>query len=153
MIKKNEKMSHVVNWSNEQVVKWISTMLNYPQYAESFLKHEIDGRDLIDLTEDNLKYDLQVIKLHDRKTILRGLCALMKEYVNSFEENIPSEHTKNNANNEMIYDEEIEILYEGNKNLYWKFKVTPNLYLYSLIHETSKYFSSKDNNKYTSNYK
>jgi len=130
---KDGKVYCLIDWTNTHVVSWISEFLKFPQYKESFLNHEVSGRDLIDLTEDNLKYDLQIIKLHDRKKILREICILMKEYVTSCEKQLQQ------LNNNDI-ENEIAILYEGTKNLFWKFKITNETILYDLIQETSKYF-------------
>lgn len=80
MVDKNVKLKVDLNeWTTDDVYQWLRSEIGEDAINKEFLfAHEINGRDLIDLTEDNLKYDLKIIKLHDRKVIMRAICNLMK---------------------------------------------------------------------------
>jgi hypothetical protein len=73
-------------WTKEDVLNWLGDEIGFDRInKELFIHHEIDGNDLIDLTEDNLKYDLKIMKLHDRKFILRCICDLLRNIVDQHE--------------------------------------------------------------------
>lgn len=66
--------SKLDDWNIEDVIQWIREYAGVKDFNEDLIRaHEINGRDLLDLTEDNLKDDLNIIKLHDRKQFLRRL--------------------------------------------------------------------------------
>jgi hypothetical protein len=98
--------NNIAEWDTEDVLLWIKKEVGPKTVDEDLIRaHEIDGRDLLDLTEDNLKHDLKIIKLHDRKLFLRKLCELMKLicYINSDnyeDENILHQGNKKIHNND-----------------------------------------------------
>lgn len=101
-------LKFIVDWSNEDVVEWLNCCLLLPQYEDAFRAHEIDGRDLIDLTDDNYKYDLNVIKLHDRKYIQRQVLEALKNYRNKLGGKVEMKEYKSEK---MV----VEIVYEQEK--------------------------------------
>jgi hypothetical protein len=82
---KNNLKSNLLDWTTDDVLIWLNNEvgLDYNEYNDYFIGHEVTGRDLLDLTEDNLKNDLKVLKLHDRKLILRKICELMRLIVDN----------------------------------------------------------------------
>jgi hypothetical protein len=90
--------SNILEWSNTDVINWLTTLNNNSisiNYKQAFIDHGLNGEDLIDLTEDNLKYDLKVIKLHDRKYIMRSIRDLMKNFIKCFEKETKLDNNNN----------------------------------------------------------
>lgn len=69
-------------WALEDVLKFLIMEFNFEEeILKYFVFHEISGLDLIDLTEDNLKYDLKIVKISQRKKVLRSI---LDKFKNSF---------------------------------------------------------------------
>jgi hypothetical protein len=77
--------TNINDWTSDDVILWFRQELKEVSIDYELLKsHELIGRDIIDLTEDNLKYDLKIFKLHDRKLIMRKIVELMKYILSDF---------------------------------------------------------------------
>jgi hypothetical protein len=96
---KTSLKSNLQDWTTEDVLTWLTNEIG-PNYNDYFSAHEITGRDLLDLNEDNLKTDLKVLKLHDRKLILRKICELMRMIVEN--NNVSNINQKERANRKII---------------------------------------------------
>jgi len=59
-------------WSAEETIIWLKT-LKLQQYTDSFTSNSITGYDLCLMTNEDLKNDLHIIKLHDRNLILKSI--------------------------------------------------------------------------------
>ena len=91
--------SNFIEWNTEDVINWIRHDVKlFNCNLELIKSHEINGRDLIDLNEDNLKEDLKILKLHDRKNLMRKICELMR--------NLVEFTTDENSNHEMLNEVE-----------------------------------------------
>jgi len=68
------------SWDVETVCTWLSKLENgdLQEYCDAFRKNKIQGADLADLTEDNLKTDLTIEPLGHRKQIIRAIKLLKK---------------------------------------------------------------------------
>ncbi|XP_076606278.1 stromal interaction molecule 1-like isoform X1 [Chaetodon auriga] len=60
------KSSEVYNWTVEQVVEWLIVSVELPQYAETFRKHQLDGKALPRLAVKNTTLTVVVLKILDR---------------------------------------------------------------------------------------
>ncbi|XP_015227276.1 PREDICTED: stromal interaction molecule 1-like [Cyprinodon variegatus] len=60
------KSSEVYNWTAPQVEEWLVVSVELPQYAESFRKHQLDGRDLPRLAVKNVTLTVSLLKILDR---------------------------------------------------------------------------------------
>ncbi|XP_054481184.1 stromal interaction molecule 1b [Anoplopoma fimbria] len=60
------KSSEVYNWTVEQVVDWLLTSVELPQYTETFRKHQLDGKALPRLAVKNTTLTASVLKILDR---------------------------------------------------------------------------------------
>jgi len=86
-------------WQIEEVLKWLLLEFNFEEEVlKNFVFHEIDGLDLIDLTEDNLKFDLKISKINLRKKLLRRIVDKLKNYLSHPD----VDNYKNNNNNNLI---------------------------------------------------
>eukprot|EP00743_Colponemidia_sp_Colp-15_P011333 GILK01012628.1.p1 GENE.GILK01012628.1~~GILK01012628.1.p1 ORF type:complete len:370 (+),score=56.44 GILK01012628.1:41-1111(+) len=65
-------MSDPRQWSNEDVGVFLE-QCGLSAYVPLFKFHAITGRDLLELSEDQLKTDLHLQQLHDRLSLLRSL--------------------------------------------------------------------------------
>lgn len=66
-------------WDNKMVVRWLEIVFqgNCKSYIKlSFKENEIIGQDLIELTNEDLKHELQIKMLGDRKRLLREISKL-----------------------------------------------------------------------------
>ncbi len=123
------------DWNLEDVLKWLLLDFNLDEeFLQNFVFHEINGLDLIDLTEDNLKYDLKILKINLRKKILRRIVDLMKNSLsNNNNFNINGTIKKSQIRNKQ------DIKKSDNKdNLLQSFSFNKNDNLYNKIH-TSNY--------------
>jgi hypothetical protein len=79
--------TNINDWNCDDVILWFKQELKEVSIDYELLKsHELIGRDIIDLTEDNLKYDLKIYKLHDRKLVMRKIVELIKYILSDFGE-------------------------------------------------------------------
>jgi hypothetical protein len=68
--------ANMLNWSKEDVSAWLNS-LEYDSYVQAFNKHEINGRALVMLDEDDLK---QMIRnIGDRKNIYFHIKSMSNE--------------------------------------------------------------------------
>jgi hypothetical protein len=79
------------DWTCEDSITWMKGVLKAENCKELLdyeliRSHQINGRDLIDLNEENLKYDLRITNLHLRKVLLRKICELLK-FINENHQN------------------------------------------------------------------
>ncbi|XP_022182959.1 sterile alpha and TIR motif-containing protein 1-like isoform X2 [Myzus persicae] len=62
----------VPQWSVNKVHKWVK-QIDFSEFAEKFLENLVDGHILLDITEDNLKYDIGMQNGIMRKRFMREL--------------------------------------------------------------------------------
>lgn len=75
--------SNLSDWNSEDVIYWLKNEAGITNFDPNIIKeNELDGKDLLDLTEENLKNDLKINRLHDRKLIMRKICELIKLILN-----------------------------------------------------------------------
>ena len=68
-----QRPSRALQWQNHQVLTWL-TDLGLPALIRTkFEEHQISGRDLLDMTKEELKQDLGISALGTIKQILRGV--------------------------------------------------------------------------------
>uniref|UniRef100_A0A671V5X8 Stromal interaction molecule 1b n=1 Tax=Sparus aurata TaxID=8175 RepID=A0A671V5X8_SPAAU len=60
------KSSEVYNWTVQQVEDWLANSVELPQYAETFRKHQLDGKALPRLAVKNTTLTVTVLKILDR---------------------------------------------------------------------------------------
>ncbi|XP_068436084.1 stromal interaction molecule 1-like isoform X2 [Clinocottus analis] len=60
------KNSAVYNWTLQQVEDWLLVSVELPQYAETFRKHQLDGKALPRLAVKNTTLTVTVLKILDR---------------------------------------------------------------------------------------
>ena len=60
------------NWTASDVAQWLS-VIQCSNAREIFLFHGVEGKDLLKLTDADLRFDLQCRRIHDRKYILRKI--------------------------------------------------------------------------------
>ncbi|KAM9333446.1 stromal interaction molecule 1-like isoform 2-T2 [Pholidichthys leucotaenia] len=60
------KGSTVYNWTVEQVVDWLSVSVELPQYAQTFRRHQLDGKALPRLAVKNSSLFVSMLKILDR---------------------------------------------------------------------------------------
>ncbi|KAJ9464192.1 hypothetical protein DIPPA_62917 [Diplonema papillatum] len=61
------------HWTVEDVSNWVHGLSPKTTYREAFRRHEIDGKALLDLEEDDLKRELGIVELGIRRSILRAI--------------------------------------------------------------------------------
>eukprot|EP00754_Rhynchopus_humris_P036780 Rhum_TRINITY_DN18873_c0_g1::Rhum_TRINITY_DN18873_c0_g1_i1::g.168554::m.168554 len=66
-----------INWTPSQVAAWLDG-LGLGEHKALFLLHKVDGRALLSLEKDELRDDLCVSSLGDRRTILSLRDALLR---------------------------------------------------------------------------
>jgi hypothetical protein len=62
----------IVLWDYKEVLQWLESK-NIKNLIEIFSKQRINGYDLCFLTNEDLKNELGIIKLHDRMKVLREI--------------------------------------------------------------------------------
>jgi hypothetical protein len=62
----------VAEWTVANVVAWLQT-IGLSKYVQTFSDNDIDGKALVNLTEDELRKDLNVTSLAHRKTIRQAI--------------------------------------------------------------------------------
>ncbi|XP_065180446.1 uncharacterized protein LOC135811005 [Sycon ciliatum] len=67
--------SPVAEWSVEQVQRWL-TGIGLGMHTASFQEHYVDGQCLLEITDDQLKYDMGITALGHRTQIMRKIKAL-----------------------------------------------------------------------------
>lgn len=112
--------SDISKWTNKNVLIWLNG-INMTMYKEQFVIHEVEGIDLIDLTEDNLKYDLKVVNLHHRKHILREILKILK----SIDKKMTEQMNIKDENKKKVCLKEIIVKYKKT-NQKFKFKISSN---------------------------
>jgi len=80
-IQQKLKAKDVAQWSDEYVDLWLRS-LGLPDYSKSFVENSISGRELIELTEADLR-QLGVASMGHRKVIFRALRKLRGEEVSA----------------------------------------------------------------------
>ena len=66
----------ISTWTTDDAIVWLK-FLRLQQYTESFYSNHINGYDLCFITNEELKSELNIIKLHDRNVILKGIRELI----------------------------------------------------------------------------
>lgn len=66
-------------WATGDVVEWLK-LQGFARYASAFLEHDVDGPLLVQLTAEELRDDLEMGSLGDRKRILAAISNLKKQY-------------------------------------------------------------------------
>ncbi|XP_035998565.1 stromal interaction molecule 1 [Fundulus heteroclitus] len=75
------KGSEVYNWTAPQVEEWLVVCVELPQYAESFRKHQLDGKALPRLAVKNITLTVSLLKIlersHAQKLQLKAMDAVL----------------------------------------------------------------------------
>ena len=58
-------MDKVSEWNEKQVIKWISTIFNSSKFIDIFKFHKINGKQLLTLTDDEIKNEMNIIDKND----------------------------------------------------------------------------------------
>ncbi len=66
-------VKNITKWSNEDVMQWIKSLNLTTNYSEAFVTNNINGYDLINLTPEQLKSDLNISRIHDQNVILKNI--------------------------------------------------------------------------------
>jgi hypothetical protein len=118
--------NNLLDWNTEDVINWLKSEVKFGDfnYDYNIIKsHNLNGQDLLDLTEDNLKYDLKIVNLHDRKYVMRRICELMKTLVDI-----------NIGNNPCMNNNKVKkIMYKGSTIM---FRCVSNIKASDLINES-----------------
>ncbi|CAG9334933.1 unnamed protein product [Blepharisma stoltei] len=61
-----------LQWSVSDVVQWLQ-VINCSGAQEVFVYHGVEGKDLLQLTDADLRFDFKFKRVHDRKYILRKI--------------------------------------------------------------------------------
>ncbi|CAG9311920.1 unnamed protein product [Blepharisma stoltei] len=61
-----------LEWSVSDVVHWLQ-VINCSGAQEVFMYHGVEGKDLLQLTDSDLRFDFKFKRIHDRKYILRKI--------------------------------------------------------------------------------
>ena len=77
----SKKVLNIENWGNEEVSHWL-IQLNLAQYCDVFIRNQINGEILLELSLDDLDY-MSIKALGHRKTILRGIESLRRGIVST----------------------------------------------------------------------
>lgn len=149
--------NNLQDWTCEDVVQWIKVEVGLKNYDYEIVRaHEIDGRDLIDLTEDNLKYDLKIIKLHERKVFLRKICELIRRIVETNVECPENMKDSNRATNSNLAHRDCDNNKKGDQVLNESSKLNqrqgyiPNVHYYNLHYKDSSICETATKNRYLS---
>jgi hypothetical protein len=59
-------------WTSEDVTEWLTT-INLSSVSGNFRSHSISGEDLLTLTNKEIREDLNIARVHDRKYLLRAI--------------------------------------------------------------------------------
>ncbi len=104
-------------WNLEDVLRWLLVEFNFEEeILKNFVFHEIDGLDLIDLTEDNLKYDLKIFKINLRKRIMRRIVDLLRLSISQNSVNSVMTSKKSNSFNRIenrVSEDKDNILFQS----------------------------------------
>eukprot|EP01059_Diplonema_ambulator_P024671 TRINITY_DN40930_c0_g1_i1.p2 TRINITY_DN40930_c0_g1~~TRINITY_DN40930_c0_g1_i1.p2 ORF type:complete len:123 (+),score=37.74 TRINITY_DN40930_c0_g1_i1:42-371(+) len=73
------KVSALEEWGPEAVVEWLKGV-GLGHLSEVMMKNEIDGGMLLELTRDDIKDELCIEVLADRKALLQALDTLKTQY-------------------------------------------------------------------------
>uniref|UniRef100_A0A3Q2PGA2 Stromal interaction molecule 1b n=1 Tax=Fundulus heteroclitus TaxID=8078 RepID=A0A3Q2PGA2_FUNHE len=75
------KGSEVYNWTAPQVEEWLVVCVELPQYADSFRKHQLDGKALPRLAVKNITLTVSLLKIlersHAQKLQLKAMDAVL----------------------------------------------------------------------------
>ena len=74
----------ISQWTTDQVLFWLKNELKLPRYIESFKLNEIDGKTLLILTKQDLKDDLNISNLYDRKKIIQKIEIIKQNLLNHY---------------------------------------------------------------------
>lgn len=69
-----------LKWSVQDVSAWLG-YINCRNARDIFLHHGIEGKDLLSLTDADLRFDLKFKRLHDRKYMLRMIAELKSSLI------------------------------------------------------------------------
>ena len=63
-------------WKNNDVITFLSR-INFNKHLQQFKQHNINGKDLLALTDTEMKDELGITVIHERKKIKRLLSKLL----------------------------------------------------------------------------
>lgn len=66
-------------WTPSEVQEFL-IRVNLDLTTKSFYSHGINGKDLIELTESDIRSDFGFLRVHDRKSLLRSISDLKKSF-------------------------------------------------------------------------
>lgn len=70
---KNELYNQEIStWSTDETLLWLKS-LKLQQYLENFKANHISGYDLCLITNEELKTELKIMRLHDRNLMLKSI--------------------------------------------------------------------------------
>ena len=69
----------VQDWTSDDVGEWLS-IIGLNEYVDNFTKNHINGKILFDLTDKELKEDLEVVSIGHRKNFQKAVAHLKKFY-------------------------------------------------------------------------
>ena len=64
-------------WSNSEVIEFLQR-INLCSAVKDFQNYGINGKDLLELTENDLRSDFRFLRVHDRKSLIRSVSDLRK---------------------------------------------------------------------------
>lgn len=73
-------MELITKWKNEDVINYLKEN-NLGIYSHKFKEHNINGKDLLSLTSEELRIDFDIRNLHNRKKLLRKISKLKQSVV------------------------------------------------------------------------
>ena len=81
--KAHKNFTFISKWSQDEVIEWIK-LLDLNHCSENFSSNHINGYDLCLLTNEDLKNELKVYKIHDRNLIIKQTRELLLEQCKHF---------------------------------------------------------------------
>lgn len=139
-----EEKRNLNDWSVEEAYNWVKNEVGNIIPKDLFLAHEISGRDLVDLTEDNLKYDLKINKLHDRKLFLRKICDLIKVINDNPINNVVKNVVNNNDNTIIVRFHNSNLKFKTSNLLKVKDILNDSFNILNIPKETAGYLTDSE---------
>lgn len=82
-----------IQWSVTEVLSWL-THINCSGAHDIFQYHSIEGKDLIQLTDTDLRFDFKIKRVHDRKYLLRSIQDLKNSFTTIIEVEFNTQHCR-----------------------------------------------------------
>ena len=80
-----------IEWTVSEVLSWLSS-INCVGAHEIFQYHSIEGKDLLQITDTDLRFDFKIKRVHDRKYLLRCIQDLKNSYSAIIEVEYSNQH-------------------------------------------------------------